>query len=253
MGKYDDLKSELIELIKDGQKLKAGLSIYTTTFNFNKASEKELKPIRYFYENYEKWYSKAQVVIKVILPDRYTDFCNLYKNDKRKELSWMTYTISDAVQNITTQDNSLHPSKAITRLIQQVTMLEVSLDKFESKIFDIQSILQADVFDSEIESARHLFKMGYLRAAGAICGVIIEKHLAEVCRHHNVLLRKKNPSISDYNDALKDNAYDTIEWRRIQRLGDLRNLCDHSKEREPVEDEIDELINGTTRVIKTVF
>lgn len=253
MGKYDDLKSELIELIKDGDKLKASLSIYTTKFDFSKASEKDIKIITYFYDNYEKWYSKAQVVIKVILPDRYADFCNLYKNDKRKELSWMTYTISDAVQHIINNDKSLHPYKALTRLNQQVAMLEVSLDKFESKIFDIQCILQADVFDSEIESARHLFRMGYLRAAGAICGVIIEKHLAEVCSNHNVVLRKKTPTISDYNDVLKDNAYDTIEWRKIQRLGDLRNLCDHSKEREPVEDELDELINGTTRVIKTIF
>ena len=66
-------------------------------------------------------------------------------------------------------------------------------------------------------------------------------------------MKKKNPTIADFNDALKDNAYDVVEWRRIQRLGDIRNLCDHSKDREPTKDEVEELISGTERTIKTVF
>ena len=95
--------------------------------------------------------------------------------------------------------------------------------------------------------------MGYYRAAGAICGVVLEKHFSGVCDKRSIILKKKNPTIADYNDALKDNAYDTIEWRRIQRLGDIRNLCDHSKDREPTKDEVEELISGTERTIKTVF
>lgn len=253
MGKYDELKSELTSLVAEGKKITIGLSTYSQEFNFQNATEDEISDIKYFFDNYEKWYTKALAVIKVIIPDRYTDFSILYKNDKRKEISWKTYTISDAVQRITSMDKSLHPHKALTRLLQQVSMLEVCLDKFESKIFDIQTILQADIFDSEIESARHLLRMGYLRASGAICGVIIERHLSDVCQNHNVTLKKRNSSICDYNDSLKDIAYDTVEWRRIQRLGDLRNLCDHCKDREPIKEEIDELINGTEKVIKTVF
>lgn len=253
MGKYDVLKGELINLIEEGRKLKTGLSLCTTKFDINNATDEDKSTVKFFFDNYEKWYTKALFIIKVFIPDRYNDFSLLYKNDKRKELSWKTYTISDAVQMITDKAYSLHPYIAIRRLSQQLSMLEVCLDKFESKIFEIQTILQADVFDSEIESARHLSKMGYLRAAGAICGVIIEKHLADICRNYNISVKKKNPSISDYNDTLKDIAYDTVEWRRIQRLGDLRNLCDHSKDREPLKEEIDELISGTDRVIKTVF
>ena len=95
--------------------------------------------------------------------------------------------------------------------------------------------------------------MGFLRAAGAICGVIIEKHFAQVCNSRSIVLKKKDPTISDYNDAFKDSIYDTIEWRRIQRLGDIRNLCDHNKGREPTKEEVEELIAGTDRVIKTIF
>ena len=74
-----------------------------------------------------------------------------------------------------------------------------------------------------------------------------------MCTNRNIDIAKKNPTIADYNDKLKDVAYDTIEWRRIQRLGDLRNLCDHNKDREPTKDEVEELISGTERIIKTIF
>ena len=46
---------------------------------------------------------------------------------------------------------------------------------------------------------------------------------------------------------------DTPTWRFIQRLADLRNLCDHKKSDEPATDDIEELIAGVRKTIKTVF
>lgn len=253
VGKYDELKAEIKVLINTGKKLATGLSLYSPSKDFKKLPKEDSDKIVFFFKNYEKWYTKSLAIIKVLLPDRYADFSLLYRNEKRKQLTWQTYTLSDATQEITTNDNSLHPHHASTKLYQQLSMVEACLDKFESKISDIHSILQADVFDSEIESSRHLLSRGFLRAAGAVCGVVIEKHLSEICRSHLIETKKKTPTIADYNDALKDIVYDTIEWRRIQRLGDLRNLCDHNKDREPSRDEVEELINGTERIIKTIF
>ena len=82
---------------------------------------------------------------------------------------------------------------------------------------------------------------------------ILEKHLSKVCDDNKIKIAKKEPTLSTYNDALKDNVYDTMEWRRMQRLGDLRNLCDHDKKKEPTKEEVEELILGTDRVIKTIF
>lgn len=42
-------------------------------------------------------------------------------------------------------------------------------------------------------------------------------------------------------------------WRKIQHLGDIRNLCDHNKDREPKNEEVEELIAGVETVIKTVY
>jgi hypothetical protein len=46
---------------------------------------------------------------------------------------------------------------------------------------------------------------------------------------------------------------DVPTWRQIQRLGGIRNLCDHNKEREPTKDEVIELIGGVDKVSKTLF
>jgi len=57
-----------------------------------------------------------------------------------------------------------------------------------------------------------------------------------------------------YNDALKNsNVIDTPTWRFVQRLGDLRNLCDHNRDREPTKKEVNELIEGIGKITKTVF
>ena len=42
-------------------------------------------------------------------------------------------------------------------------------------------------------------------------------------------------------------------WRFIQHLADLRNLCDHDRESEPTNAQVDELISGINKIIKTVF
>jgi hypothetical protein len=114
------------------------------------------------------------------------------------------------------------------------------------KVKDIVALLEIELFDDELDSAKNLLKKGYLRAAGAICGVVLESHFKSIMKNHNLISLKKDMSISDYNDLFrKENIYDVSKWRNIQYLGDLRNLCDHSKDREPTNDDVDELINGT--------
>ena len=56
------------------------------------------------------------------------------------------------------------------------------------------------------------------------------------------------------NDTLKNaTVIDVPVWRNLQRLADIRNLCSHAKDREPTRDEVEELISGAQKVIKTLF
>jgi hypothetical protein len=126
--------------------------------------------------------------------------------------------------------------------------------RFKSSLFDIRQLVQADLFDSELDAARELLRQKFTRPAGALAGVVLERHLGQVCDNHSVTIGKKNPGISDLNDALKETAVlDVPQWRFVQHLGDIRNLCDHSKKVDPTAEQVDDLISGITKVTKTVF
>ncbi len=118
---------------------------------------------------------------------------------------------------------------------------------------DVTGHLFAEIQDSELKAAIKLKKISK-RAAGALAGVVLERHLQRVAVNHQISIPKKNPTIADLNDPLKGaNIYDVPMWRKIQYLGDIRNLCSHQKDTEPTEEQVTELIDGVNAVIKNVF
>lgn len=214
-----------------------------------------------FQRHYQKWYTESLAVVRQLIPDRLAEFEDLYKGDgRRKEVNAVTYNIQDwlmgvrAAEDYTGEKRFNDFAAASMRMDTQAKILKSAAQRFESSLFDIRQLVQADLFDSELDAARELLKHKFLRAAGAIAGVVVEKHLAQVAANHQVVIRKQHPTIADLNDPLKAaGVIDTPLWRNIQRLADLRNLCDHSKNREPTSDEVGELIDGVDKLVKTLF
>lgn len=207
-----------------------------------------------FSTDYQQWYSEAKAVVRQLIPDRLSDFVRHYeRQNNRKEMTYANYTIEDYLQGLS-RGTIVQMDAGVARMQQQLNILKSAQQRFKSSLFDIKQLVAADLFDSEIEAARALAKNKFLRAAGAISGVILEKHLAQVCENHSIKIAKKNPSIGDLNDLLKNaDVIDTPRWRANQRLADIRNLCDHSKDREPTSEEVGDFIDGVAKVLKTVF
>jgi hypothetical protein len=259
-------KIELAALVERGRILHLAMQHECHKEDFEKvfrASMKEgfdaaIKNLPTFSKGYQKWYSEAHAVIKQLIPDRLSDFVQLYEKPKnRKEIVYGNYVIADYLQGLTLKHLGavvLSPSAAIVQFEQQVAILESAEGRFDSSLFDIKQLVQADLMDSELESSRLLKKNKFYRAAGAMAGVVIEKHLAQVSLNHGLAVGKKNPTINDFNELLKNSSViDVPQWRFIQHLGDLRNLCDHHKDKEPGDAEIEDLISGTEKIIKTIF
>ena len=222
--------------------------------------ESYIKGLPNFKQEYQAWYSEALALIKQVLPDRVEDFKSYYEYSRvRKSITFQNYMIRDYLQGLLItkgfeNDVVADGSAAIPEFEQQLNIVKAVKMILESALIDLTSILQADLFDSEIDSARALAKSGYLRAAGAICGVVIEKHLKQVCDAHRIVIKKKNPTIFDLSQVLKDkDSISVPQWRFVQHLADIRNLCDHAKGKDPGKDEIDDLLSGTDKVLKTIF
>src|SRR5260370_4965524 len=189
-----------------------------------------------FNETYQSWYSEAKALVRQVLPDRLSDFVRTYEKPKpRKDITYENYRIEDYLQglNITRgyeREKVVGPDAAIPQFRQQLAILKSVRERFESSLFDIRQLVQADLFDSELDAAEDLAEKKFTLPAGALAAVVLERHLAQVCENHAIKVTKKEPTISDLNDALKGaNAIDIPQWRSIQHLADIRNLCDHNK------------------------
>lgn len=212
-----------------------------------------------FKTAYQAWCSEVLALLTQLLPDRVDDFRRLYEKPKnRKENTFENYHIEDFLNGLRVTRNGekvvVDSFAAIPRFTQQTAILAAAKKRFESSLFEIRQIVQADLFDSEIESARELLKNKFHRAAGAIAGVVLEKHLSPVCDDHKIKVAKKNPAIGDLNNLLKAaNVIDTAQWRFIQYLADIRNLCDHNKKVEPKAEQVRDLVDGVAKIMKTVL
>ena len=258
MNNLEKYKKDLTRLVCDGEFLLLTMKFECTPAEKRSPTDKKIiSQLPLFEDKYQSWYSESLVVIKQLLPDRLTDFISYYEIPKnRKELTKSTYVIADYLQKIQLVNvlNEVIVSKsfAIPKFQQQLNILKAVQSRFESSLFDIQQLVQADLFDDELAAAKMLNKNKFVRAAGAVAGVVLEKHLSQVLKNHNLISKKD--TISWLNDALKaGNVYDIPTFRKIQHLGDIRNLCDHDSKREPAQEEVDEMINGVDSIIKTVF
>ena len=261
----DKYKADFDSLIKLGDTMELDLNFrhLEEEGELSEEDKKNFKKFKGAFEKqYQRWYTESSAVIRQLIPDRSIEFEHIYKGDgKRKEINSTTYNLQDWLNGIRAGVNIYEREKyyndfAIVsmRFHTQLEILKAVRVRFESSLLDIRQVVQADLFDSEIDAARELLKHGFLRGAGAIAGVVLEKHIGQVAENHNIKSRKKHPTISDFNDLLKnDGVIEVPTWRQIQRLGDLRNMCDHNKQREPTSEEVAELIDGAEKVTKTLF
>jgi hypothetical protein len=213
----------------------------------------KLKP---FSSAYQRWYSEALPLVKQLLPDRSADFIRFYEKPKaRKSIDFENYRIEDACQGLRiTRGSEVKTDQraAIPLLSQQVAIVRAIKRRFESSLFDIKQLVRADLYDSELDTARDLLKAGFSRAAGAVAGVVLEGHLKQVCENHKLPI--KSGTISVLNDTLKAAAsIDLPQSRHIQYLGDIRNKCGHKNATDPTASEVTDLIEGVEKVIKTIF
>lgn len=209
-----------------------------------------------FRGSYQNWYTRAFAVVQQLIPERIDEFTNLYDEKKRKNITLFTYSIADFLKGMIVHniDSDKATNATYVRFLQQYRILESAQSRLDDILTNIQGLVQAEILDSELDAATELWRAGHIRSAGTIAGVVLERHLAKVCLSRKLTSRKKNPTLADWNDILKDaSVYDIPTWRGIQRLADIRNLCAHPKDRDPTREEVDELIRGVERITKTIL
>jgi hypothetical protein len=246
----------LLNAIRDEQFPEQMEQHFTNVLKKNYQEFKKGLPV--FKSAYQTWYSEAVAVVRILLPLRYSDFVRLYEKPKvRKEISKENYVVEDYLSDtvVTTGfDKKIvaGPEAAIPAFEQQFNIVGAILNTMDSTLLDIRREVQASLLDAELDKAALLAKNKLYRPAGVIAGIVLEKHMEQVCDRRQLKITRK--TIADLNELLKKNEIiDFPDYRHIGLLAELYQLCSQHKKREPEPAEVADLINGTDKIIKTVF
>ncbi|MCL6264384.1 hypothetical protein [Craterilacuibacter sp. RT1T] len=99
----------------------------------------------------------------------------------------------------------------------------------------MKSLVQAEVFNSELEQATELLSKGYKLAAAVIAGVVLETGIREICDRHNIAHAKLDKMNSD---LAQKGVYSKLQQKRITALADIRNSAAHGKPEEFSDDDV---------------
>jgi hypothetical protein len=115
-------------------------------------------------------------------------------------------------------------------------------DYFGGYIVSLKSIVQAELFDDEIEQAKELFDKDYYIAAAVIAGVVLETRMRELCKENNITIGKLD-KLNKMNDELaKNDIYNSLIHKQIVALAGIRNSAAHGKTDEFSRDQVDNMI-----------
>ena len=254
MSASEKLISALKELYQEGVDLFMSEFAKVRPEEFAELSGNPENPNKNVHLGYQAWYAKCLRALKVVNHERLVEFVSYYEPEKKRGYGFTSYKVRDYLMGVRFTNQSFDSFSAFsTDIQQQISIIHGAIILAKDRIADIEATIMYEVLGEELDAAEDLLKIGTLRAAGAVAGVSIEQHLKSVCASRDIKFRKKSPSLSDYNQALRDNeVIDVPTWRRIQSLADVRNLCVHSRADEPTKDQVRDLIDGAKRVISEI-
>lgn len=204
-------------------------------------------------ELYNSFYTKAVALLSVILPNRLDEFKSCYIYDSKSPVH-ITHnrTIANFFNKINYIKNpyeEIFEKQVLTFFILQENILKSAEELIDSVLYELENKIQYNFFMDELHCAEELLKKKYVRPAGVVAGVALESHLKTVCKNHNIALKPKDTLGKFIEYLRKANIIDFIFERKLQLLGDTRNLCAHSKDREPSIDEVSHLIFETKKIL----
>ena len=186
---------------------------------------------------YQHWVSASRVLIAKNNPSRLDEFDELYELVKSALVN----------RHISKPDQFILQE----RIDRQSDLLSAIPNHLKYSLYDIELEAYSTIINDELQAAEHLLAKGFLRPAGSLAGVLLERHLKTLLRKHNPPIKvRKNATLSPLNDACKDNVYDSVAWRKVQHLTDLRNICAHDKTKDPTKLQVTELIAGVSSILK---
>lgn len=108
----------------------------------------------------------------------------------------------------------------------------------------VKNLVQAELFDSELDQARELLKSGYKGPSAVVSGVVLETALRDLCAQNNLSIGKLDKMNAE---LAKAGLYSLFHQKRITALADIRNKAAHGD----WQSFTDEDVNGMIRDVES--
>jgi hypothetical protein len=148
------------------------------------------------------------------------------------------FTNALKLQSMETNHHSFHKRRAV--------LIAAKEDFNGGYLASIHSLVQAEVFDSELEQASELLKSKYAVAAAVIAGVVLETTIRDLCTKNKLshgTLDKMNA------DLAKAAIYNGLMQKRITHLAGVRNSAAHGNKEEFDKHDVAAMIDEVKRFL----
>lgn len=109
-------------------------------------------------------------------------------------------------------------------------VLEAAFRDFSDDfLFDLRTLIRADLLDDFLAQAEALLDEGYHVASASLAGAVLEDTLRKMCDERGITYPEKT-KIDALNTFLaKDSAYNKLVQKEITAKADIRNNADHGR------------------------
>ena len=179
-----------------------------------------------FIRFYHEWYAACLALVEANMPSRLEEFNLLHHVETRgKTTGGVYHLLSQGWIDFEAQ------TEIAWRIIQMGAIV-ASLPKYlEGRLSDLELDIAHLYVNDQLDEAEALLKANFTRAAGAIAGVLLERHLRLLCDKHQPPIKypPKKATIAILNERLRDNSvYDAVQGRKVQWMGNVYNECSHA-------------------------
>jgi len=137
---------------------------------------------------------------------------------------------------IENQDNSTNYTKFIGL---KGIFLAFNNDYINGYLSSIKTLIQAEVFETQLEQAKELLDSSYTLASAVIAGVVLETGIREICIREEIAHGKLDKMNAD---LAKKGIYNKLQQKQITALADIRNSAAHGKDNEFTKEDVQKMI-----------
>ncbi|MFC2172123.1 hypothetical protein ACFLU6_05765 [Acidobacteriota bacterium] len=199
-----------------------------------------------FVQEYHRWYASCLAMVERNMPSRKTEVTRQHDGGKG--------TDGKALADFFKRDYfTFSDQQIIARGLRHLQAVVGSVpDYVRTTLHDLELAVAQVYVSDQLSEARKLLAHSHVRAAGAIAGVLVERHLKLLCDRQQPPIKypPKTATINRLNELLRNGGvYDVAQWRKVQWMGDVRNKCDHAEPTEPRKEDVGDLIEDVAKFI----